>query len=800
LESAHGRPDRTIDDNAPNMNTRLPIRRGLAALAFVLSPLLQPALAQGVLVEAEGFEEHGGWLLDTQFIDLMGSPYMLAHGIGKPVADATTTVRFPEPGTYHAFVRTVDWVAKFEVEGSPGRFQVLVDGEPLDAVFGTEGAEWQWQAGGQIEVTEEVVSITLHDLTGYEGRCDAILFSKSSKRPSNDHSVLPGWRKALLGHPAEPIEADGYDLVVLGGGFSGLGSAISAARMGCKVALIQNRPVLGGNASSEIRVWANGGTRLGNYPHIGDIIEEFTDHALMSPGPAEIYVDDLKIKVVAAEENIDLFLSHHAFGVETKGDRITAVRVLDVKTNEEKRFTATLFADCTGHGSIGALAGAEFDMTMEDHMGMTNHWRWDFTDSPKAFAPVPWALDLDEGEFPYPKAVAIKPGGRSDVMSNAWYWETGFDKHPIDDLEYMRDTNLRAMYGAMNALKNKGVYADKDPSGQKHATAELLWSGHIGGPRESRRLMGDIVLNKEHIVSYTEFADGCVPTTWSIDLHHPKKQYLGKYADNPFISYATFEHRSLASKPYLVPYRCFYSRNISNLFMAGRCASVTHEGLGTVRVMKTCGMMGEVVGKAASLCIQHGCDPRGIYTDHLAELLELLELPGRAHKSSIDAELVIPPAPPIAPPANLTKIGTSLELLAGLVIDESAAIVEGSWRASTFQLDFVGTHYIHDDRTGKGSKSVRWEFQVPESGDYEVRLSYTHSASRDKQIPVTIDGAGEPLLVHMNQQLAPPYPGGFAAVGVFHFIAGEENAVTLSNKGTTGHVIADAVQLVRQEG
>ena len=312
--------------------------------------------------------------------------------------------------------------------------------------------------------------------------------------------------------------------------------------------------------------------------------------------------------------------------------------------------------------------------------------------------------------------------------------------------------------------------------------------------------MGDLVLNKEHIVSYTEFPDGTVPTTWSIDLHHAKKQYLGKYADNPFISYATFEHRSLASRPYLVPYRCFYSRNISNLFMAGRCASVTHEGLGTVRVMKTCGMMGEVVGKAASLCIQHGCDPRGVYTDHLAELLGLLELPGRARRASIDAAFVIPPAPPIPPPANLTHIGTDPAQLKGLVLDESKAVIEGTWKASTFELDFVGTHYIHDDRSGKGTQSVRGEFEVPETGRYEVRLSYTDSSSRDPQIPVTIEGAKETHLVRINQQVTPPHPGGFATIGIFQFSTGKPSAVTISNKGTTGHVIADAVQLVRQDG
>ena len=233
--------------------------------------------------------------------------------------------------------------------------------------------------------------------------------------------------------------------------------------------------------------------------------------------------------------------------------------------------------------------------------------------------------------------------------------------------------------------------------------------------------------------------------------------------------------------------------------MAGRCASVTHEGLGTVRVMKTCGMMGEVVGKAVSLCVLHACDPRAIYADHLTELLQLLELPGRAHRESVSAAFVIPPAPPIRPPVIPSHVGVEIGKLAGIVIDDSKAIVEGVWKSSTFQLDFVGTHYIHDDRTGKGEKSVRWEFEVPVSGSYEVRLSYTHSSSRDRHIPVMIDGKSGVQQVHINQQVRPPHPGVFASVGVFAFTAGQPSAVVISTGGTTGHVIADAVQLLRHD-
>ena len=176
-------------------------------LTFLL--LTQLSLAQDVLVEAEGFEVRGGWLIDTQFIDLMGSPYLLAHGMGQPVADAEATVRFPEHGRYRVFVRTLDWVAKFGAEGSPGRFEVLVNGEPLSATFGTVNSEWHWQPGGEVDIDSDTASVKLHDLTGYEGRCDAILFTKSTQPPPNDDEVLAPWRKALLGHSSAQVVEDG---------------------------------------------------------------------------------------------------------------------------------------------------------------------------------------------------------------------------------------------------------------------------------------------------------------------------------------------------------------------------------------------------------------------------------------------------------------------------------------------------------------------------------------------------------------------------------------------------------------
>jgi len=212
--------------------------------------------ATEVLVEAEAFDDHGGWVADTQFIDLMGSPYLLAHGLGRPVSNAHTEVSFPETGTYHLWVRTKDWIP--EPEWAPGRFQVLVDGKALDTAFGVTGdGNWVWQAGGKVSIEQKVARVELHDLTGFEGRCDALLFATDTKAklPEKSGDKMRAWRKKLLGIPKDPMEMSPFDVVVVGGGVSGCAAALTAARLGCKVAIVQNRPVYGGNNSSEIGVW-----------------------------------------------------------------------------------------------------------------------------------------------------------------------------------------------------------------------------------------------------------------------------------------------------------------------------------------------------------------------------------------------------------------------------------------------------------------------------------------------------------------------------------------------------------------
>jgi hypothetical protein len=597
---------------------------GLVAITLAGAATL-PSTAATLLVEAESFTDHGGWTLDTQFIREMGSPYLLAHGLGTPVADATTTVTIPEAGAWHVWVRTKDWVARWKAPGTPGRFEVLIDGKKLDKTFGTEGAQWGWQAGGTVELPKGEVSLAIHDLTGFNGRCDCIAFTSDATPPPNDSEILPGWRRGALGLPDTPEVKGPYDLVVIGGGYSGMGAAISAARMGLKVALVQDRPVLGGNGSSEIRVWAMGEIRRGKYPSIGEIVEEFADKAKKSPGTYEEFGDAKKEAVVRAEPNIDLFLNTHAYAVASESNAIVSVRAIDTRTSREMEFTGTFFCDATGHATIGHLAGAETVMEPKGRMGMSNMWAWANKDAPQSFPETPWALPLTMADFPYPRD-----------FHGQWFWESGFDKDPLGDAEGIRDWNLRAVFGAWNAMKN-------GDGAKKHPNAVLTWVAAIGGPRESRRILGDVVLTQDDIVTKKDFPDGCVPTTWSIDLHYPKEQFAKKFPDNPFISIAVHDRRIDRTVGYPVPYRCFYSKDIDNLFMAGRCISVTHEALGTVRVMKTCGMMGEVVGKAASVGVKHGTTPRGVYENHWAEMDELLKLPGKARRATLADPIVVPP-------------------------------------------------------------------------------------------------------------------------------------------------------------
>ena len=591
----------------------------VVAAAVLVGASTVRAEGKTVLLEAEGFDDAGGWKLDQQFMDQMSSPILLAHGLGVPVKDATTAAVFPVAGTYRIWVRTRNWVANFNAPGAPGKFQVLVDGKAVDKIFGTAGAKWHWESGGAVQIAKPKTTVSLHDLTGFDGRCDAIVFSADADFvPPVDPKLMAPWRRKLLGLSDKPSDAGEFDLVVVGGGIAGTCTAVSGARLGLKVALIQDRPVLGGNNSSEVRVHLGGKTMLAPYKALGGVVRELSPARRGNAGPPERYEDRKKLNVVAAEKNISLFLSTHVSEVEKTGKRISAVVGRNIRTGRRLRFRAPVFADCTGDGTVGFLAGADYRMGREGKgetgeslapakpdkmtMGSSVQWYSARTAVAVSFPECPWAVQFTDETV-------------QRVSKGEWNWETGMNKHQVYQFEEIRDHGMRVVYGNWAFLKNSSRTRGK------YANLKLGWVAYIAGKRESRRLLGDVILTEQDITGQKPYDDACVTTTWSIDLHYPQPKNTEQFPGREFRSIAKF-HRI---KPYPIPYRCLYSRNIDNLFMAGRDISVTHVALGTVRVMNTCGMMGEVVGMAASICKKHSTTPRGVYKDHLEELKKLMK-------------------------------------------------------------------------------------------------------------------------------------------------------------------------------
>lgn len=771
------------------------------------------ARAETHLLEAEAFADMGGWSLDTAFIPIVGSPYLLAHGLGTPVADAATKFT-ASGGNYRVWVRTKDWVAPWKAPGTPGRFQVMFNGQPLATEFGTTGADWHWQPGGKVSLNAGENQIALHDLTGFDGRCDAILLSSDASFEPPADGDLAAARKRLLNLPADVEDAGEFDVVVVGGGYAGIATAISAARQSLKVALVQDRFVLGGNGSSEVRVWAQGGTLRGKYPHLGEIVEEFADHAPDSPGDGIHFGDARKEKLVRREKSISLHLGHFVTQVDldmspdraalkTAGydaEPIRSVTALEVRTSRYRKFRGKFFADCTGHGVVGALAGAAHRIEPKGRMGMSNMWFWQLEAAPQPWPATPWALQLSESDFPKTVKSRSEIEGKP-FMKGEWFWESGFDKDPIRDLELIRDWNLRAVFGAFTAIKTGSEQ-------EKHATAALKWVAYVGGPRESRLLDGDVILNREDIVSHRDFPDGCVPTTWDIDLHYPKEQFAKKFPDNPFISRAEFGAGVDRKNGYPIPYRCFYSKTVPNLFMAGRCISVNHEALGTVRVMRTCGMMGEVVGKAAYLGVKHQVTPRGVYHYHLGELIDLMQQPGAMRRDAVDDPLypdktvqsvigylskatdTVEGAKPKAP----AVVHVPVNSLPGIVVDETQARLTGNWGTTGSLTPYIGEGYRY---ASPGEKTeATFTFTVPKPGKYELRYAWAPHENRATKAPCVLERAGHtPLKLRLNFREETKDPQGFHSLGRFEFPAGEAT-FTVSSDGADGLVHADALQIL----
>lgn len=581
-----------------------------------------PAPAR-VWLEAEAFHDLGGWVIDSQSLQEVGSAYIMAHGMGVPVRDAVTTCHIPKAGQWTVWVRTRDWTAVWKRGTPAGRFQVGINDMLLPETLGTNGEAWAWQKAGVVALNAGEAKIALHDLTGFNGRCDALFLTTGPDDvPPNEKDKLAQFRRQVAGTVCQTDSAR-YDLVVVGGGIAGICTAIAAMRTGSKVILVEERAVLGGSNSSEVRVGLGGSVHAGLYPNLGKIVDEIapvTGSAETYP-QADIYEDSRKELIFRNHPDSRLVLNERLVAVEKdprQPDVITAIVTYNNRTGTETRYQGKLFADCSGHALIARLVGAEvmygrearskFNESLAPEkrdnlvMGVSVLWCSQKADKPTAFPDVDWGIEFNEAT-----AYADRGG--------EWEWETGQYRNQATEMEYIRDYGMMAIYANWSFLKNHS----QRKSEWTHDT--LAWVSPIGGKRESYRVVGDYILNQNDLDNHVHYPDATASITWSIDIHFPDPENESKFPE-PFRSCAY--HRGIG-KPYPVPYRCLYARDVKNLFLGGRHISMSRIAFSSVRVQRTLGMLGEVIGMAASLCVRENATPHDIYEKHFDKLQRLME-------------------------------------------------------------------------------------------------------------------------------------------------------------------------------
>ncbi len=414
------------------------------------------------------------------------------------------------------------------------------------------------------------------------------------------------------------------DLVVVGGGLAGVCAAISAARSGLQVSLIQDRPVLGGNSSSEVRLWILGATsHMGNnnrWARESGVINEIMIENLYSNKEGNpIIFDSILLDKVKKEKNISLFLNTSVYHVD-KLDNDTISSVIGYCSQNETKyiFHSKLFSDCSGDGIVGFLSGAAFRMGAESSdefgekfaptseygelLGHSIYFYSKDTGMPVKYNPPSFALDVSK-EIPRYKSFNSK-----DFGCRLWWIEYGGRKDTVHDTEEIKWELWKVVYGVWNHIKNSGEFPEAE-------NLTLEWVGMIPGKRESRRFEGDYMIIQQDIVEQRKHADAVAFGGWSIDLHPGDGVFSEKPGCNQWHSKGIYQ----------IPYRSLYSRNITNLFFAGRIISASHVAFGSTRVMATSAYLGQAVGNAAYLCLQKNCTPKELYTlNHITELQSYL--------------------------------------------------------------------------------------------------------------------------------------------------------------------------------
>ena len=406
------------------------------------------------------------------------------------------------------------------------------------------------------------------------------------------------------------------DFCVVGGGLAGMCAAIAAARGGSKVALIQDRPVLGGNASSEIRMWICGAD--GHNNRETGLIEEIQLTSLWrNPDKNYAIWDGILYEKVRFEKNITLLLNCSICDAEMNNGKILSVTGWQTTTQKWHTVKANYFADCSGDSVLAPITGADFRVGREaasefgektsqveedkQTMGMSCLIQLRKSDRITEYIPPEWAMKMT------PDVIKLRRPNVEYSSENFWYMELGGNRDSIGDTEELRDELVAMAYGMVDYIKNSGAVADAP-------YWELEFLGFLPGKRESRRMMGAYLMTQNDVLAGGEFPDTVAFGGWPLDDHHPDGFY---HAGNPNVWGKT-------PAPYGIPYRSLYSRNVSNLFFAGRNISMTHAAMSSARVMATCALLGEAVGEAANVAREFSLSPQGVYDEKLNQLQQRL--------------------------------------------------------------------------------------------------------------------------------------------------------------------------------
>ena len=570
-------------------------------------------------IEAESFADYGGWVIDTQFVHKMGSAYLISKGVLKPAPPAKTSIAVPSSGEWHVWVRTRDWLPKF----SPGRFTVRIAGKNGRELGVSGKPGWRWEKAGVFSLESGSASVELVDLSGGFARCDALFLSKGGDVPPPDGGEeLASARIRYSGGDAMVADGGVYDVVVVGAGPGGLGASLAASRLGMRTVLIHDRPVLGGNNSVEhaVTIGGSGHNFLDGVvdSREGGILEEarLNQQHLSPSGKGRAPMSAVYRMMVDAEKLLVEHSNERVVSAGKNGRTVTSVMSVNTLTGRRTRYRGKVFVDGTGDGWIGRFVGASRMYGREarsEYGEKTAPPKADSVTMSGCIDDYDYHETMKETQYETPVWAKVLPQGfnRRDVrgVNARWWLEHSGYINDIEDPEGARDELIRIHLDYWGWIRRHPKYG---------ALARRCVLDEIkicNGRREGWRMLGDYVLTDVDCIEGRVFPDGITVGGWLLDVHDPlgvlNPKGNGKYSADQ-------------TRLYTIPYRCVYSRDFDNLYMAGRNISVTHAALGSTRIMGTIFTIGQAVGTASAMLVRTGLSARVLGMRKIGELQQQL--------------------------------------------------------------------------------------------------------------------------------------------------------------------------------